>query len=378
MVELSIYAVKQSWPKATLACYYTITSAIYTQLLLSAEITQKGFNRDRLGSIQTDHDVNTVSVESSESQPHSQRMESGFHSLSLTPSRKSPPEESLTKATSSPHAAEDSGISSGGRARSKVLHGEHKPSSPLVASRVASKGEVNTSAVEFPSTYKQPRVLSPLTSVVSCSRSLNPASPPRDPPVCKPPSESVTAAIPSCLPYPDMQIVHHSFPDDDVISRSYNLKEVMGYGHEHAPGRKVAAAETKGEPDAHSRRPQPPVEKSGASLTCIHHVRTKSSPIVVPASPPTGIHRQTSVLSTASSASSVASLVGNGIDTSLAELCTSMTKDLSAIPPETPSWRQGMLNLLYRLGSKIAGGATQSAEGDSEATQYVIGLGMKM
>lgn len=299
---------------------------------------------------------------SSESEPHSQ-LESGFGSLS--PRSQPTPEES-PQEDSSVHSVRDSGI------RNSAILKHPLQVSHQATARVTNQGQLNSTAANFPSTYKPSRP-SPVTFVIGGH-----SSPATSPPVCSPllSTEPPTELVPPQRSYPHLKIAElQGIPEDDTaLSKTFAIDDAMGYPHEHTPGQNSEVAQ------AVSSTPLPSASHRN-SVSCVERSASQhsvSSPIsVTPSQAEVNMPRQASASSVSSASSNASGLIMNASGT--ADPCSSTCKDLSAIPPKPYSWTQGILKVYRKMKGKIVSEEVSIAkEEEYDAPQYVVGLGIKM
>ena len=315
----------------------------------TAEVDRMDFHDVNL---QISSDITTVSLASSESEPHSQ-LESGFGSLS--PCSQQMPDESPQEASSA-HGTRDSGIRN-----SAIL--QH----PLQVSHrvITREGQLNPTAANFPCTYKAPKPPSPVTFVIGGH-----CSPATSPPVSSPllPTEPATEPMPPPRrSYPHLQIAE--VPEDDAaLSAAFAIDDAIGYQHEHIPGQNVEVAQNISLLSASRRNSVSHVERTASQHSML-------SPIsITPRSSQAEINvtRQVRPSSVSSTSSSASGLV-------MADPCSLTAKDLSTVPPESYSLKQRLLKGIQKIIGKIVSEEKTEEEAvDHDKAQYVFGLGIKM
>lgn len=246
---------------------------------------------------------------------------------------------------------------------------KHPSSSTL--SRVPSERQIDSSATKFPSTDKS-LAMPPVTAIVRA-----PHSPTTSPPM-SPLLVSKAEAIPAPqLPHPPLSL---PVPGDDAaLSKTLAMHDAIGYEHEHASGQKLDQnLEEEAQAVPNKQRYSTSHRKSYAEKTPadvqLQRPRSNSSSIEITSSLTASwvyVPRQAS--STSASAISSTSSHGESVNDT-AELCSSTVKDLSAAPPKSRSWRQGLSNAFQKMKDMVVG--KESA--DSEKVQYAIGVDFKM
>lgn len=314
-------------------------------------------------SLQVSSNITTVSLASSESEPHSQ-LESGFGSMSPH-SRQTPEEESPQEASSgSAHGTRDSSI------RTSAILQHPLQVSHRVITRVASGGQLNPSAADFPHTYKPPLPSEPVTFVIGAHSPPATSLPVSSPLLStKPATESMP---PPRRSFPHLQIAGlENLPEGDAaLSRTFTIDDAMGYPHEHRPGQKVVeAAQSKPLSSASRRNSVSRVERTASQ-------HSMSSPISISSSQAEiNVTRQTRSSSVSSASSSASGLVMNASG-------SSTPRDLSAVPPEPHTLIHRLLKAVQKMKGMIASeeaSTTREEEcEDHDKAQYVFGLGIKM
>lgn len=312
-------------------------------------------------SLQISSEITTVSMASSESEPRSQ-LESGFGSLS--PCSQQTPEES-PQGASSGHGTRESSI------RNAAILQHPLQVSQRAITRVASEGQLNPTAANFPCTYNELKPLPPwpVTFVIGG----------RSPPVTSPqvsspllPTEPATEPMPPPQrSYPHLEIAEREdLPEDDaVLGTTFVIDDAMGYPHEHAPGQNVEAARSIPSFSASRSNSASRVERTASQ-------HSMSSPISISSSQAEINMTRRARSSSVSSASSTAS----GLVMSASG--SSTPRDLSAVPPEPHSLMQRLLKTVQKIKGKTASEEVSMTEDeeyvDHDQTQYVFGLGIKM